>query len=129
MKILITHISSELDENQKRVIDDFLKFHQKQTPINNDIKIVFLGDRVGKMTTGSRSDKDTIKILSKDRMLIDILRTLSHELIHQYQHENMNLDFTKDIGGPAEDMANSESGKILKIFQKEFPQHMGIIYQ
>lgn len=129
MKIVISYIGSDLNVNEKKVLDEFIRFHQKMVPIKNDLKIVFLGEKIGKMTTGSRSDNNTIKVLSKNRMLIDILRTLSHELVHQYQHENMDLDFTQDIGGPAEDMANTESGKLIKIFQKEYPQHMGLIYQ
>lgn len=129
MNILIRHQNSELRPEQKMVIDEFLKFHQRKVPLRNDIEVLFMGERLGRMTTGSRTDKRVLKILSRNRMLIDILRTLSHELTHQYQHENMDLDFSQDIGGKAEDMANSVSGTMLKLFQKERPELMGIIYE
>jgi len=129
MKVHVKHENSGLNDQKRSVLDEFIKFHQKKVPLHTNITIIFTGDREGKMTTGVRNKNGLLKVLSLDRMFIDVLRTLSHEWIHQYQHENMNLDFSQDIGGKSENMANAESGKIIKIFQKEFPQHMGTLYQ
>lgn len=129
MKVHIKHENSGISDTQKEVLEEFINFHQQKVPLKKDIKIIFTSDRVGNMTTGVRYKNGILKILSLDRMFIDILRTLSHEWIHQYQHESLDMDFSQDIGGKAENMANTESGKILKIFQKEFPQHLGVLYQ
>ena len=129
IQVHITHQNSELNENQKVVIDDFIKYIQKKIPLRNSLSVVFLGDRIGNMTTGSKTSENLLKILSADRMLIDVLRTLAHEWTHEYQEENMDLDFSQTIGGTAENMANIESGKIIKMFQRDFPQHLGLLYQ
>lgn len=125
----IKHQNSDLNGDQKRVIDDFIKFLQKNIPLKNNISIVFLGDRVGEMTTGSRTSKKLLKILADDRMLIDVLRTLAHEWTHEYEHENMDLDYSVDIGGKAENIANIDAGVIVKMFQRDFPQYLGLLYQ
>jgi hypothetical protein len=63
-------------------------------------------------------------------LLIDVLRTLSHEWIHEYQHQ---IKFTQnfkhqDIGGPVENTANVLSGILMKLFQKEYPQYEKTLY-
>ena len=62
-------------------------------------------------------------------MLIDVLRTLCHEWTHEYEHEFLKMKFNQDIGGEAENLANIEAGIILKLFQKQFPQYVAIIYE
>jgi hypothetical protein len=72
-----------------------------------------------------------IKVLVKDRMLIDVLRTLVHEWVHEFQHQKMGLKDDaeiQDIGGPVENMANVLAGIIMKKFQKEYPEFKKVIY-
>jgi hypothetical protein len=83
------------------------------------------------MTTGVRLPNHTIHVLSKGRLLIDILRTISHEWVHEYQHQKMgykDTDKIQDIGGPEENMSNVLSGIFMKQFQKKYPDLNKVVY-
>ena len=129
MRVKVKYDGSGLNDDQKEDIHELIRFINKDEPLTQDFEIIFLGKRVGYMTTGSRTDNHHLKILSKDRMLIDILRTLIHEWTHEYQYQKFRDEFKKDIGGKSENYANIKAGILLKKFQKEYPQYLGIIYQ
>lgn len=128
MKVGVSYIGVDFGPEKSEVTNHFIKFLQKKFPLEKDFKIVFLAERLGKMTTGSRTDKNLLKILAKNRMLIDILRTLAHEWVHEYQHQIMDWEKGPDIGGKNENHANIESGILMKKFQKEFPDLVDTLY-
>jgi len=131
MKVCLKYKTSDLDKNDIKVLTDFVKFQQENLPLNKDVNLFFVDNRDNNMTTGVRMPQSEISVLAKGRMLIDILRTLSHEWVHEYQHQKMGVnDFSKspDIGGPHENMANALSGIFMKRFQKEYPQHSEVLY-
>jgi hypothetical protein len=71
-------------------------------------------------------------ILVKNRMLIDILRTLSHEWVHEYQFQKLGLDDKKkiqDVGGPEENMSNVLSGIFIKKFDQSNPNFKNKLYE
>lgn len=115
----------------KELMNDFLTLLQGELPLSEDITIHLTKDREGKMTTGVRNP-DEMKILASGRMLIDVLRTISHEWVHEYQHQKMGLTDDKpiqDIGGPEENMASVLGSIFIKRFQKEFPQYEDELYR
>jgi hypothetical protein len=131
MKVCVKYKTSDLDKNDIKVLTDFVKFQQENLPLNKDVNLFFVDNRDNNMTTGVRMPQSEISVLAKGRLLIDILRTLSHEWVHEYQHQKMGVDdFSKspDIGGPHENMANALSGIFMKRFQKEYPQHSEVLY-
>jgi hypothetical protein len=131
MKVCLKYKTSDLDKNDIKVLTDFIKFQQENLPLNKDVNLFFVDNRDINMTTGVRMPQSEISVLIKGRLLIDILRTLSHEWVHEYQHQKMGVDdFSKspDIGGPHENMANALSGIFMKSFQKEYPQHSEVLY-
>lgn len=128
MKVTITHKKSGINKNEINVYNNFIKYLQKEFPLKHDLKITFLGERIGKMTTGSRLPHD-IKVLCKNRMNRDILRTLAHEWVHEYQMDVQKKDMGPDIGGENEDEANSESGAMMKKFERDFPDSESILYK
>jgi hypothetical protein len=83
------------------------------------------------MTTGVRRPNSEIFVLTSKRLLIDVLRTLAHEWVHEYQHQKMGLNDDQpiqDIGGKVENMANALGGIMVKKFEKEFPKHEDALY-
>ena len=93
MSIKIRYKNSDLDKEKQEVINHFVKFLYDKMPVDNINEIMFVGDREGNMTTGSYTiETGVIKVLSKNRMLIDVLRTLSHEWIHAAQHDFLGWD-------------------------------------
>lgn len=129
MKITIKHIDSDVPKENYSFFNDFIKYLQKQYPLKNDLTIIFVGDRNGSMTSGQRNDKNELLILSKGRMNRDILRTLSHEWYHEYDRTVLGSPKGPDIGGPSEDDANAEAGKVLKQYEKSHPKNEKKMYK
>jgi hypothetical protein len=129
MKVIITHRNSGIPQKDYKLIDLFLRFLQKQYPLKNNLKIFFISERTGNMTTGSRTEENEIKVLTKGRIYRDILRTLSHEWVHEYQRDVLKWKHGSDIGGRNEDMANSEAGALMKMFEKLYPDLEDKMYE
>lgn len=130
MKVCLKNNKS-ISLEQGKVIKDFVKMIQQEVPLKRDIHINFIPERDVNMTTGVRFPKGKIFVLSGNRLLIDILRTLAHEWVHEYQHQKMGLKDTEkiqDIGGPEENMANILSGIFVKQFEKQHPNHSKLLY-
>jgi hypothetical protein len=130
VSIKVTYKNSDLDKQKHKVINHFIKFLMNKMPVDNINEIIFLGDKEGDMTTGSyKIESQVIKVLSKGRMLIDVLRTLSHEWIHAAQHDFLGWEKGPDIGGRNEDGCNTYSGVLMKQYQKEYPDKKTILYE
>lgn len=131
MKVCVKNKKNSITPKEIKVIKEFVKFIQSHLPLKRDIFITFVPDRSVKMTTGVRFPKGEIFVLSGNRLLIDVLRTLAHEWVHEFQHQKMGLkDNAKiqNIGGPEENMCNVLSGIFIKKFEKQFPKHSKVLY-
>jgi hypothetical protein len=127
VSIKVRYKNADLDKKKQEVINHFVEFLYNKMPVDNINEIMFVGDREGSMTTGSYTiETGIIKVLSKNRMLIDVLRTLSHEWIHAAQHDFLGWDKGPDIGGRNEDGCNIYSGMLLKQYQQEHPDRTEI---
>jgi hypothetical protein len=131
MKVIIKKPSNLFTSEQMEVIESFIKLLQSELVLSNDVQINFIEKRVEPMTTGVRKPNNKIYVLSYKRMLIDILRTLAHEWIHEFQHQKMGLSDDQkiqDIGGKEENMANALGGVMVKKFEKTFPNFKNKLY-
>lgn len=128
MKVIIKHIDSDIPEDNYDFYNDYINYLQKQYPLKKDVTIIFRGNRTGNMTTGVRNDNSEISVLSKGRMNRDILRTLTHEWIHEYQRTILGRERGGDIGGQNEDEANAKSGELIKKFEKTHPDDESKMY-
>ena len=128
MKITIKHIDSDVPKENYEFYNDFIQYLQKSYPLKNNIIIKFVGKRVGGMTTGQRNTQNELIVLSKGRMNRDILRTLTHEWIHEYQRTILGRERGSDIGGKNEDEANAKSGELIKKFEKHHPDDESKMY-
>ena len=132
MKVCIKKNNSEISDEQLEVISAFVKFLQSQIPLSSDIQINFTDNQKETGTTGVRMPGSNISVLSKGRMLVDILRTLSHEWVHEFQYQKLGLaDNAKiqNIGGPEENMSNILSGIFIKKFDKQNPNFKDKLYE
>ena len=110
-------------------VNKFTKLLQKEFPLKNDVKIFFLDQQKGEMSTGSRMSDNVIKVLVGDRMNRDIMRTLAHEWVHEYQMDVLKRKKGPDIGGQNEDEANAFAGRLVKMFEKENPEMEELMYE
>lgn len=126
MKVKIKNIKPHFQPNQVGIIKDFIEFLQKNGPLKSDLLILFQDKRNENITTG-KAYNGVITIFTKDRLLIDVLRTLAHEWIHLMQ--NQNIKTMPQLDRPSEDHANSLGGYWLRQFNKENPEHETEIYK
>jgi hypothetical protein len=130
VSIKITYKNSDLSKEQQQVINHFVEFLYDKMPVKNIKDVIFVGNKDNGMTTGSYTiETGLIKVLAKGRMLIDVLRTLSHEWIHAAQHDFLGWEKGPDIGGRNEDGCNTYSGVLMKLYQKHFPNNNDTIYE
>lgn len=109
------------DTSCSDVCKDFINFCKTKLKLSDNINVVFTSKDDAEMTTGSY-DPNTgqIKILTKDRALVDVLRSLAHELVHMHQDINGMLTPTSgETGSPHENQANSLAGVLMRLYTKD----------
>jgi hypothetical protein len=114
-----------LTDNKKEKLNEFVKFVKKELGIKNMPAISILGTRNGLKTTANydyaKKDK-VIQVYGNNRMIVDIMRSIAHELNHHKQWEDGRLKVKPpDIGGPIEDESNAKAGQFIKMFAKIDP--------
>ena len=130
MKVYFKGLNKFSKPKQIQAVKDFVKYLQTELPLKDNVYITFKGGRDIKMTTGVRRPGSQIFVLADKRLMIDILRTVSHEWVHEFQHQKMGLKGkVQNIGGPVVNMANVLSGIFMKKFDKIFPHYSPVIYE
>jgi sRNA-binding carbon storage regulator CsrA len=130
MKVILK-IKGSLKEGEQDVLTKFFNFLQKELKISKDVTIQLLDVKDSNMTTGVRVPNHIIKVLYKDRMFVDVLRTIAHEWAHEYEHQKMGVKEHQKmlkIGGWGENYANAISGILIKKFVKDNKDLEEILY-
>jgi uncharacterized protein YajQ (UPF0234 family) len=115
---------SFLEEKDKERIVEFVKFVKDELGLKLTPTIKLLNGRGDLKTTAhynySKPEK-VIKVNAKNRHIVDVMRSIAHEMVHHRQFEQGRLDGPKppDIGGDIEDEANSLAGQFIKMFSKK----------
>lgn len=112
-------------DNKREKLTEFCKFVVKELGIKNPPIISIMSTRDGLKTTANydyTKPEKTIKIYSGPRLLVDVMRSVAHELTHHKQWEDGKLKVKPpDIGGPIEDEANAKAGQFIKLYAKKDP--------
>ena len=122
----------QFDSSEKKTIDDFVEFVKKELGINNEVDIQLQNNKDGIRTTAvykyqDEGDEDFeqshIKVFALGRALVDVLRSIAHELVHHKQNEDGELKGKhSNVGGPIEDEANAVAGEMIKAYGLEHPE-------
>lgn len=116
---------SFLTEDKKKVLDEFVLFVKKQLELKNIPTIKVQNDREGLKTTANydyTKENKIIRVCAMNRALVDVCRSIAHELVHHKQFEDGRLEVKPpDIGGEIEDEANAKAGQFIKMYSKEDP--------
>jgi len=114
-----------LDDNKKEKLCEFARFIKKELDIKHVPTIAILNKREHLKTTANydyAKKNKIIKVYGKNRMLVDIMRSMAHEMTHHKQFEDGKLKVKPpDIGGPIEDEANAKAGQFIKMFAEIDP--------
>lgn len=114
---------SFLNEDKKNKLNEFVKFVKNELKLEKVPTISIQNHRNGIKTTANydytKEDK-VIKVCSKNRALVDVMRSVAHELVHHKQYEQGRLNVKPpDIGGEIEDEANAKAGQFIKMFAQK----------
>lgn len=112
---------TEPNQDLKQEVEKFVQWTRQRLNLKSDPKIELSYDTEDAQNnhhTGSHTDKSNeVWVYVKNRNLVDILRTIFHELVHVRQGE---LDMIKPgssyPGSPIEAMADMLAGKYIKIY-------------
>ena len=113
---------SFLDNNKKEKLNSFVKFVKEQLELKTVPTISIQNHRNGLKTTANydyTKENKIVKVCMKNRALVDVMRSIAHELVHHKQFEQGRLDVKPpDIGGEIEDEANAKAGQFIKMYAR-----------
>lgn len=124
-------IDEEVDNHfDLQQVKDFIRWSSKQLNIQQKLPKIILSDNTEAAQKGhhtglhtNKSGEEIIWVYIKNRNLIDIFRTIFHELVHQKQGElDMLHQGASYPGSPIEAMADMLAGKYIKIYGKKHPE-------
>lgn len=111
---------SFLNDKKKETLNEFVKFVKEQLELKSVPTIAIQNGRKDLKTTANydyTKENKIIKINSKNRALVDVMRSIAHELVHHKQFEQGRLKVKPpDIGGEIEDEANAKAGQFIKMY-------------
>ena len=116
---------SFLSDDKKEMLNKFVKFVKTELKLDSVPTISIQNGRNGLKTTANydyTKENKIVKVNGKNRALVDVMRSVAHELVHHKQYEQGRLKVKPpDIGGEIEDEANAKAGQFIKMFAKENP--------
>lgn len=114
---------SFLNDDKKDKLNRFVKFVKDQLELGTVPVISIQNHRKDLKTTANydyTKDDKIIKVCMKNRALVDVMRSIAHEMVHHKQFEQGRLKVQPpDIGGEIEDEANAKAGQYIKMFAKQ----------
>jgi len=117
---------SFLTDEKREILDKFVLFVKKQLELKTVPTIKVQNNRDGLKTTANydyTKENKIIKVCAKNRALVDVCRSIAHEMVHHKQFEQGRLNTRPpDIGGEIEDEANAKAGQFIKMYAKEDPK-------
>ena len=116
---------SFLTDEKKEILDKFVLFVKEQLELKTVPTIKIQNHRDGLKTTANydyTKENKIIKVCAKNRALVDVCRSVAHEMVHHKQYEQGRLKVQPpDIGGEIEDEANAKAGQHIKMYAKIDP--------
>jgi hypothetical protein len=112
-----------MNEEKQMILVDFVKYCARALELSKPCRVAFVFDknRPKKMTSTGICEfsSRTAFIYSKNRSLIDLMRSISHELVHMKQHELNTIDLNQVIvhfASPYEDEANTIGARLMNAY-------------
>ena len=113
------------EDKDIRIIADFINFAKDFLQIDDDIKVELAFERTPDLqTTAYYNVLGKIKVYAKDRAIIDVCRSIAHELSHHKQNLEGRIQQANDgdDGSPLENEANAFAGIIIRKYGKLHPE-------
>jgi hypothetical protein len=123
---------TDMDSVRKVILKDFCLFCKNKLDIKEMPVIKLVARKNNTMSTGSYiPTMNKVNVLAAHRALLDILRSIAHELVHRMQDETGTLkdigpqgdrgeNDKTDVGTWFEDEANAKGGALVKEFSRTY---------
>lgn len=109
-----------------RKVTDFVNFAKDYLEINDDIKISLAFEKTPDIrTTAYYNNEGFIKVYVKDRAIIDVCRSIAHELVHHKQNLDGRFENAKnpgEDGSEFENEANAVAGVLIRKWGRIHPE-------
>jgi putative chitinase len=114
--------------SQQEIVTDFVNYCVEQLGIEQQPTIKFKRDPEwsARNKTFGRFNHETnlLEVSLAGRHVMDILRTVAHELTHQRQHEVGNVpDTAGETGSEWENEANARAGVLMREYAQQHPEY------
>ncbi len=125
IKTLLVERLFKKSEEQIKLLDEFVTFACTYLGIDEP-KISLSFNRDGFVTTAHYGN-DEVGVYANERAIVDIMRSIGHELTHMQQDSEgrLNPDNNEEDGAdgsPIENEANSVAGILIRKFGKLHPE-------
>lgn len=123
---------NDFSEIKQTIVRDFCDFCQEKLNIKEMPEIKIVSKKEKNMSTGAYTPElNKVVVLGGKRAILDVLRSIGHELTHRMQDETGILkdiqpqgdrgkDDMSDIGVDFEDEANAKGGALIKEFSRKY---------
>jgi len=130
MKPIIRQLLREalITQNEADIkqVADFVNFAKDFLGIDDDMKVGLAFERTPDLkTTAYYNPSGFLMVYAKNRALVDVLRSVAHEMVHHKQNlEGRLKDLVKDgeDGSEIENEANAVAGVMIRKYGKLKPQ-------
>lgn len=119
-------ITDKIDAKVANVITDFVEYVIQDLKLERPVVISLLpkSNPTHQITTGGyQPGTGAISSRLEGRALVDVMRTIAHEMVHQNQDERGEFDSPdyvhQNIGGAMEDEANAVAGQLIKKYVRD----------
>lgn len=119
------------EKSAQDLIRDFVKDASKKLGLENIPKLRIKKDPQWSKSNGTFGHYDLnsgeLTVSIADRHIVDILRTVAHELVHRRQDEISELpDHAGETGSKWENQANAIAGELMRNYAKQYPEHFKV---
>jgi len=121
---------NEEPKSDEDILTDFVEFCVAELEIEQMPRVRLRKDPqwpVRHKTFGRYNDNEKmLEVAWGQRHIMDVLRTVAHELTHKHQHERDGSDMGSDAGetgSPYENEANARAGVLMRDYAKLHPEH------
>ena len=112
----LVKVCGDLGEYSIDDYSDFVEYAETKLDLKNPVKVKVENQPSSNYTTSNynRINRE-IKVRNNGRKLVDIIRSIAHEMVHHKQDEMGKITGkVPKIGGHIEDEANKISGRLVK---------------
>jgi len=115
-------------ESDEQILQDFVKFCVNQLDIKRMPRVKLRRDpewcRRNRTFGRYNDDAEMLEVAWGNRHIMDVLRTVAHELTHKHQHEREAVPADAgETGSQYENEANAQAGILMRAWAQEHPEH------